>query len=225
MCNLEPVFKLENIPRGVIHRKPTRSISYKERYSPGVKTTGWYDYEETLPRDNNPYCPGSLNLHLAHYNKLGTESKPSYVTETRSMQSQVYLKNNVDKLFRMPFRYMVNYYTYTDTLACETNSSEKLCPVVCADPYDTSMKIAYTPPYPYVMERFAFPVIPHLLHRKYRWTSNVQECPYKFRDDAYLKELKDSQCIKKSKMISYNPMTMKYSDGSSFPERNSKCVS
>ncbi|KAK4879214.1 hypothetical protein RN001_007360 [Aquatica leii] len=216
-----PEFRLEQAPRPEKVR-PIRLLYPKNEYRPGIKISDWEKYEESLPKDTSPYCPGSLNYHLSHYKRLGIGPDEPFVTETHHMLSQHNLKNEVARLFHIPNKYMVNYYTYTDTLACEVDLSDKICPAVCAGSFDTTMQKSYPPPYPYMMQRFSFATPPFMLHRKHKWRTS--DSAYKFHDDCYIKELQELQCIKKSKTASFNPMTLMNTDGTLPAERNPKCT-
>ncbi|KAB0798643.1 hypothetical protein PPYR_09636 [Photinus pyralis] len=219
-----PPFRLEPLERQVRVRK-TCILFTKGTYRPEVKNTDWEKYQESLPKDNDPYCPGNLNYHLSHYNRIGNGPEEPFETTTYSTTEQVHARDSVRKLFHIPNKYMVNYYTYNNTLACDSDARNKICPETCAASYSTTMQKSYKPPHPYVMERLSFPKAPFLLHRRYKWKNNAQTSPHTFYDEREIDEIKQIQCIKRSKMISYNPLTALNSDGSTPPtERNQRCV-
>ncbi|KAK5645747.1 hypothetical protein RI129_004211 [Pyrocoelia pectoralis] len=211
-----PPFRLE-LPEKQVRVRKTCILFTKRGFAPEVKTTDWEKHQESLPKDNDPYCPGSLNYHLSHYNRLGNGPSEPFNTSTYTASEQVHARDSVRKLFHIPNKYMVNYYTYNDTLACETDLCNRTCPETCAANFSTTMQKSYKPPHPYVMERLSFPKVPFLLHRRYKWNTNPQDSPYPFYDDGELGQIKQIQQIKRSKMISYNPLTALNSDGSAQP--------
>ncbi|KAF5288581.1 hypothetical protein FQA39_LY15360 [Lamprigera yunnana] len=184
--------------------QPCHYIYGKNVYRPKIKITNWEFYDESQPRDHNPYCLGNLNYHSSHYDRLGRLSLKPLVSESHQMLDQIHLKEDVTQLDQIPYKYMVNYYTYTDTSACKTELPEKCkSDVYALTTFQSITKKDYKPPQPYVMKKW----------------DNETNSPSKYFDDNYIEQLRNVQCIKNSKMKSFDPMTLKYTDGTIPPER------
>lgn len=89
--------------------KQRRSIFYaKGIYNKNVKITNWEQYLEAFPHDNDPYCPGSMNYFLSHYNKFGNESEDDrYQTITHIMLNQIKEKKDISEC-QLP-KHMINF--------------------------------------------------------------------------------------------------------------------
>ncbi|KAF2882407.1 hypothetical protein ILUMI_23777 [Ignelater luminosus] len=219
----KPAFRLE-LPEKKIGKPEPRIFYTKNEYQPIVKITDWEKQLESAPIDNDPYCPGSLNYFLSHYNRIGNAPDEPLTTTTRSVLDQIYMKDKLDQLYKNnPNKYMVNYFTYKDTLACEVDLNDKTCPRLCAESYATTMQRSYPPPYPYPMQRFSFPTIPFLQNRRYKWTQDPNLSKYKFYDDGLCEEIKGIQKIKGFRSKSYDPSRAINTDGTLPPERTQKC--
>lgn len=217
-----PPFRLEHTEKPPERRSQSRILYTKAEYQKGVLVSDWEKRTQMFPIDNDPYCPGSLNFLLPHYNSFGVSPKEPLTTTTRQMLEQVYQTEHLKRLNDNKNKKMVNYYTYKDTAACGREKVKPFCPTLCAESYISTMQQSYPPPYPYVMKRLSIQT-PSLSENRRVSLKNQTQSTEKFLDDDYLEQICRMRSAKKSRDVSFNPCTLTNTDGTIPYERVQKC--
>lgn len=104
-----PPFKLEFPDRRPTHSRQVQLLYTKNLYSEGVKARNWNRRLEYRPIDADPYCPGSQNYFVAHYNRFGTGKEDQFKTTTQEMLEQIHTKEDL-----IPNKLLANYYLYDE---------------------------------------------------------------------------------------------------------------
>ncbi|XP_022919205.1 uncharacterized protein [Onthophagus taurus] len=210
-----PEFRLDlTVPRDEVIKNV---LFTKRTYSLPVKVEDWDQFRDTLPFDEDPYCPGSINLFKSHYKHLGFDEQPPYITETMDMLSQRYKPSRFTPSNR---KHMMTYMSYKDLLPC--GSHNEFCLSTTFNDYGTTMQTSYTPPFPYAMERLSTPKLPHLKNRIFKY-DNPEFSEHTFYDEGFHEKSQELQRIKSDRSRSYNFCKGVYSDGKELAVKRTRC--
>ncbi|XP_018333943.1 uncharacterized protein LOC108743035 [Agrilus planipennis] len=180
-------FILQMPDKPIGNRRPNLRIMYTQNnYGSGIKISDWEKDRESRPRDNDPFAPDKINLHLANYNRLGCLSNEPYTTTTRTMLEQIKTKHH--HVIPNTNKYLVSYYSFQGLQPCFIEkSTDSVCTNFPND-YVTTMQKDYSPPKPIVIKGVALPPQPPGLYKRSRWpdATNVET---KFWDDTLLKQI------------------------------------
>ncbi|CAH1105285.1 unnamed protein product [Psylliodes chrysocephalus] len=191
----------EELHPNLFRRQITLHSPTRRFLTPFIKTSDWECYPLSRPIDCNPLCPEKYSLSRSHYNRLGIETDEDWSTATKDMFKYQENKKRND-LEVNPDKSLVNFFTSVKEEGPPIELRRKDC-----IPLVTTMQYCYPSHFPKSAKKTPKPEPPFLTNRK------LAMVPGKFIDENYMSNLKQLQCNKIKRHISYDPMKDVYTDG------------